>query len=349
MVDHNNKCNISKRKVMFFSSVKSKKMFSVQQFHRTDICILRDLGYKVILSNSVFNYLKFWKYDIAFIYFYRYGLFSAIIAKLFRKKVLFTGGIDNLDKEYAGNKKYNIQKIFFQLCLFFSDKNIIVSNSDLRNIKLFKPNLSLNNFPLSFHVIDFDSYKCSDVLNKEKILTTIAWMLGEDNVIRKGVDKSLYLFKKLHELDSEYRMIIVGPQGKGTYLVRKIIKDENLDGLVTLTGAISEKEKIKILKRSSIYSQLSCYEGFGIAAIEALASGNVVVHSGKGGLKDGIGSYGIQMENDNYDQISSNINNILLNSQIKAEMIKQGIQYVSENFKYEKRLNDFQNIFKSLK
>ncbi|MDD4968794.1 MAG: glycosyltransferase [Paludibacter sp.] len=349
MVEFNNKYSLSKECIMFYSSVRSKKMFSVQQFHRTDICILRDLGYKVVLSNSVFNYLKFWKYDIAFIYFYRYGLFPAIFAKLFRKKVLFTGGIDNLDKEYAGIKKHLIQKIFFQLCTMFSDRNIIVSNSDLKNIKLFKPKLPSDIFPLSFHVIDFDNYASNDILKKEKILTTIAWMLGEDNVIRKGVDKSLYLFKKLHEIDNEFRMVIIGPQGKGTQLVRNIIKKENLEELVTLTGAIPELEKINILKRSSVYSQLSNYEGFGIAAIEALASGNIVVHSGKGGLKDGIGNCGIIVENDDYDKIIQYINIIINDYQARSEIIRQGIQFVSENFKYEKRLNDFRNIFKSLK
>ena len=346
----NRSSNISskKKRVMFFSSVKTKKMFSVQQFHRTDICILRDLGYQVILSNSVFSFLKFWEYDIAFIYFYRYGLLPAIFAKLFVKKVLFTGGIDSLEKEYAGAKKFMLQKYLFQLCSLFSDKNILVSNSDINNIKNFNQKLSEKTYYLSFHAIQFEEYEYKSIIGKEKILTTIAWMLAEDNVIRKGVDKSLYLFKKIHEIDNEFRMVIVGPQGKGTQLVHEIIKKEKLEGLVELTGAISEQEKISILKKSSIYTQLSNYEGFGIAAIEAMASGNIVVHSGKGGLNDGIGKYGILVGNKNYTEIAKNTYSVYNDPTNRMNMIQKGIQHVSNNFKYEKRLTDFQDILKSI-
>lgn len=324
-------------------------MFSIQQFYRTDICILRDLGYSVKLSNSIFDYLLFWKYDLAFIYFYRYGLFPAFFAKIFSKKVIFTGGIDYLDKNYAGRKSFRIQKFLFKLCILFSDKNILVSNSDIKNINHFKSKLPAIKFPLSYHVIDFNNYEFDDFNEKEKIFTTIAWMIREENVIRKGVDKSLYLFKKLHEFDNEFRMVIIGPIGKGTELIKEIIKKENLEGLVTLTGAIIEKKKIAILKKSSIYSQLSFYEGFGIAAIEALASGNIVVHTGKGGLTDGIGDFGILVENDNYDEIVQKISIVLTDPKNHSNMIKQGIQHVSDNFKYEKRLIDFQKILTSLK
>lgn len=335
-------------RILFYSSDKTKKMFSIKQFYRTDICILRDLGFNVKLSNSIIDFLLFWKYDLAFIYFYRYGLLPAIIAKLFSKKVLFTGGIDYLDKSYAGIKAFTIQKIFFQLCILFSDKNILVSNSDIRNIKCFKSKLPEARFPLSFHVLDFEKYKFNDITKKRKLFCTISWMIREENVIRKGVDKSLYLFKHLHHQDNEFRMVIIGTKGKGTKLIKEIIKKENLEGLVTLTGSVSEQDKIDILKKSSVYSQLSYYEGFGIAAIEALASGNIVVHTGKGGLMDSIGDNGILVEDADYEKIALKIQIILSNPQYHLKMINQGIKHVSENFRYEKRLTDFRKIFSSL-
>lgn len=338
----------NQKKILFYSSVKSKKMFSIQQFYRTDICILRDLGYTVKLSNSFCDYLLFWNYDIAFIYFYRFGFLPALISKLFSKKVVFTGGIDYLDKEYAGLKSYTIQKIFFKLCNQFSDKNIIVSNSDIKNIQSFNKKQLSSKYPLSFHVIDFKSFEYHDIKKKEKIFCTIGWMVRQENVIRKGIDKSLKLFKEVHRFDNSYRMIIIGPQGEGTTLINKIIQEDKLDGLVTLTGAISEEYKIEILKKSTIYSQLSIYEGFGIAAIEALAAGNIVVHTGKGGLSDGIGNNGIQIKNENYDEIALRIINTTSNENAWLNMVENGIKHVSENFRYETRLHDFKNILSSL-
>ena len=340
--------NSKKTRILFYSSVGTKRMFSIQKFYRTDICILRDLGFEVILSNSWMDYFIFWKYDLAFIYFYRYGLMPAFLAKMLGKKVVFTGGIDYLDREYAGKKAYIIQKIFFKCCVFFSDKNILVSCSDLENIIKFKPLLNRDKFPLSFHVIDFEKYEFCKIEKKKKILCTIAWMIKEENVIRKGLDKSLYLFKKLHKLDSNFRMVIIGSKGDGTKLVNEIIRKENLENLVHFTGAISDIEKIEILKKSSVYSQLSLYEGFGIAAIEALASGNIVLHSGKGGLRDGVGVNGIVVDSENYDEVVGNVIRILANPDEHLKISRGGILHVANNFKYEKRLLEFNHILSNL-
>jgi glycosyltransferase involved in cell wall biosynthesis len=51
----------------------------------------------------------------------------------------------------------------------------------------------------------------------------------------------------------------------------------------------------------------------------------------------------------NYGEIAEKILYIISNPQNRLRMINQGIQHVSENFKYEKRLNDFQKILTSFK
>jgi len=331
--------------VLFYSSVKSKKQFSFQRFYRTDISILRDLGYKVKLSNSFFDYFAFWKYNIAFIYFYRFGILPAIIAKMFRKKVVFTGGIDYLERAYAGEKAYIIQKYFFILCSFFSDINILVSNADRNNINKFKSSIKSKKYPLSFHVIDFELYKYDFISQKEKLVVTIAWMGNDENVLRKGLDKSIQVFKELKTLDSDFRMKIIGAKGTGASMIEKLIESLELKNEIELTGAIPESLKINILKKSMVYIQLSLYEGFGIAAIEALASGNIVIHSNKGGLADGVGEHGVIIDDpNNFSQIAKIILE-QINSPFKAEKLLKGINYVSLNFKYEKRLSDFKSIF----
>ena len=42
------------------------------------------------------------------------------------------------------------------------------------------------------------------------------------------------------------------------------------------------------MKQSKYYFQLSLYEGFGLAALEALCANNIIIHSGKGGLANPI-------------------------------------------------------------
>ena len=124
----------NKKTVLFYSSVKTKKMFSIQSYYRNDIMILRDLGYRVRLSKSCWDFVRFWRYSIAFVYFYRYGFFAALWAKLLGKKAYFTGGIDYLEPSFATPFQRYVQALFFKLCNLLSDRSFIVSSMDCRNV-----------------------------------------------------------------------------------------------------------------------------------------------------------------------------------------------------------------------
>lgn len=338
-----------KKRILFYASVKRKRMFSLQGFFRTDIKILKELGFDVHLSNKAIDFLKFWKYDIAFIYFFRYGLFPAVIAKFFFKNVYFTGGIDNLDKNFSKKKDYLIQYIFFKLCNIFSDTTIIVSTSDIENIAKIYNGQIPKNIIKSFHVINFEKYKYSFETKKEDIITTICWMVKIENVFRKGIDKTLEVFKLYLEHNPKFKLVIIGPKGEGSIYIENMITKLGISDNVLLTGGITEYEKIRILNSSKYYTQLSDYEGFGIASIEALASGNIVIHSGKGGLKDAVGRNGILISDiTDYKSISDKINEVdsFFSLEERKELITKGIEYVEQNFKYDNRLNVFKDIIK---
>ena len=334
--------------ILFYSSVKTKKMFSIQEYYKIDILILRKLGYRVRISNSSIDFLQFWKYDFAFIYFYRYGFLPALIARFFFKKVIFSGGIDNLNKTTTPLIIYRVQQLFFILCYIVANRVIFVSNSDINNVSKFFPITYTNKHYLSWHVINFEKYIYTNNINKSKILITVAWMLKVQNIMRKGVDKAVYVFSELIKLDPEFKMVIIGPTGSESKYLFSIIKNLGLENKITITGAISEENKIAWLKKSSIYLQLSEYEGFGISAIEALASGNIVLHSNKGGLAEGIGANGIIINNIlNFQDIAITIiNNYNFNA--KEKKINNGIEHVRNNFQFNRRLLDFQNVFNSL-
>ncbi len=337
-----------KKVVLFYSSVQDKKMFSIQGFYKIDISILQDLGYSVVVSNHICDFLYFWKYNLAFLYFYRYGLFPAILAKLFRKPVIFTGGIDNLARDYASRKNYFIQKLFFRLCNLFSDASLIVSTADQENIKhIYAGRIPKNNL-LCFHSIDTQKLKYTLGIPKKNIFLTIAWMVKAENVYRKGILRSIYVFKELTTLMPEYTFYIIGPQGEGSDIAIELVKNLSLEDKVFFTGVVNENQKIDYLKTSKYYFQLSEYEGFGIAAIEALIAGNVVIHSGKGGLKDAVGDIGICVKDmDDYQAIANQIYSYSSTMRTN-DSIEKGIQYVESNFSYSQRKNMISKTLENL-
>jgi len=335
------------KRVLFYSSVNDKKLFVTTGFYSTDIQILQDLGLSVNLTNSFNDFLKFWQYDIAFIYFWTKGIVPAIIGKIFRKKVIFTGGLDSLDRGYnISISDYNLKKVFFKLCTCCSDANIIVSSSDLKNIE--KTGYNFKKIYLIPHVIDFERYAYNGT-PKKNVITTIVWMGKIENVKRKGVDRLLYVFNELIKKNDDLKVFIIGSPGEGSDYLKNIVRQMNIESRVIFTGRIDENEKIKYLQDSKYYLQLSEYEGFGIAAIEALAAGNIVIHSGRGGLADAIDSFGVLIKNiDDYENIAVQLNNVNKNYENYKHFIKNGMKHVEEKFSYYVRKDSIAKVINEI-
>ena len=330
----------NKKTVLFYSSVKTKKMFSIQSYYRNDIMILKDLGYTVLLSKSCWDFLCFWRYSVAFIYFYRYGFFAALWAKLFRKKVFFTGGIDYLEPSLASRKQQLFQAVFFRLCNILSDRSFIVSSMDCRNVSRLYGGKLPSNCTLCYHVVDFKRFQYTgEIPKKENQFLVVAWMQNIDNVFRKGIDKAVMVFKEIHNHHPESRFILAGSPGKGSQYMLDLVARLGLDdGAVSYLGAIPEEDKVRLMLESKFYFMLSVYEGFGIAAIEALAAGCCLIHSGNGGLKDAAGDMGVKVDIGDLASVTQICLN-LYEQPIDKERMAEGIRFVEERFCYTTRLN----------
>jgi glycosyltransferase involved in cell wall biosynthesis len=329
-----------KQKILFYSSVKNRETFYTH-FYKMDIEILEDLGFEVELCNSAKPFLSK-KYDIAFLYFYRKSLLPCLLARLFRKNVFFTGGIDDLNKETTSLQRYLIQYLFFLGCYIFSTKCIVISNGDLQNIYKVIGKDFLNKLVIvpSCLYKDTEDYFVERI--KEDIFTTICFFEHDANFFRKGIDKALTVFAVLQKYPefADYKLYIIGKHGKNNHLLQKYISDLKLRNVI-VTDSISDKEKYDILSRSKYYFQLSMYEGFGLAALEALYFKNIVIHSNKGGLSDFMKDFGII-----YDEKNDTVNSLY--EKIKDRDEKYLKQHVSEwvlsRFSYKVRKTEISKV-----
>ena len=331
-----------KKRVLFYSSVNNKELFHIQQFYAIDCKLLEELGYEVILSNRIWDSFCFWRYDFVFAYFYKYSFFVSLIAALFFKHTYLTGGIDKLDSNWATPFEIFIQRIFFILCYVVSYRCIIVSKTDLENVcKVLKGKRSKLRY--SEHSIDVEEYYCNKT-NKENIFTTIAWQ-GNGNIYRKGLDLALKIYAKMigEGLFPDSKFIFIGKEADGTDILKGWVKELGIENHVVFLGSVSETEKISWLKKSKYYFQLSVYEGFGIAALEALCSGNIVIHSGKGGLSNPIYNEAIKFDRDGdfeseYRKFLSAISNYDESKQAKI------YNKIKTKYSNGRRMNDLKSI-----
>jgi glycosyltransferase involved in cell wall biosynthesis len=126
-------------------------------------------------------------------------------------------------------------------------------------------------------------------------MLTIGWMANEGNVRRKGMDAAVRVLAAYRTLNPSARLIIAGTEGSGTKLLKEIALAWGVSDAVEFRFKVDEQEKIRLLQTAGFYMQLSEFEGFGLAALEALSCGACVVHSGRGGMVDFMRSHGVQV------------------------------------------------------
>jgi hypothetical protein len=197
------------KKVFFYSSVSDRRLFELTGFYVEDIRCLESIGLEIYTTNKVFDFFLFWKYDVAFLYFFKKSVIPGLIARCLRKKIIYTGGIDDLHSAIkVGYIKRSLLKAIFKIAVKTSDYCNMVSSSDfeLANKISKKKSVLLNQklvfFPHSIRIEEYNEIRCA---KKEVIFSTICWMKTVSNVKRKGVDFSLKILSEIIKIEPEFK------------------------------------------------------------------------------------------------------------------------------------------------
>jgi glycosyltransferase involved in cell wall biosynthesis len=129
-------------------------------------------------------------------------------------------------------------------------------------------------------------------------------------------------------------------------LLPKIEAEAKLLGIMeycNFDGDLPIEETLSILKRSKTLVSTSKYEGFGLARLEALASGCCVISTDTGGARDTLPlelDIGVFLEKNNALQISTTMATSLLEKYWEEEIIKKRMKFV-QKFKAENVVKDW--------
>ena len=135
------------------------------------------------------------------------------------------------------------------------------------------------------------------------------------------------LLKALAKLSNEYKLILVG-DGHRRKEIEDFIKFLQVEDRVTLVGV--RNDVIGLLKMSDIAVLSSHWEGFGLAAVEAMAAGTPVVASNVEGLKQVVENGGILFEQGDDAELVRYIVEITEISQKRKNLIDSGFRKAKE-------------------
>lgn len=190
--------------------------------------------------------------------------------------------INHLHNNPPWIKHYNLRSFVYALSCFRYDKILTVSDSVMNEYifgKFFKKKTEIIGNP-----IDVERIRRLTSINhqedKKRINTYDISFLG-----RFSHQKNPFLFldivAEVKKLKPDVSVVMIG-DGELKEEVEKKIRQLKLEENITLTGF--QKNPYPLLNQAKILLMPSSWEGFGLAAVEALALGKPVICSGAGGL-----------------------------------------------------------------
>lgn len=141
-------------------------------------------------------------------------------------------------------------------------------------------------------------------------------------------------------LPVKYKLIFVG-DGKLEAEVKKYCEDNNLIGRVRFLGM--RKDIPRLLKTADIVVQYSFFEGFGITAVEAMASGKPVIASDVPGLSQVVGGAGYLVDVNNPKDLAKTI--LLLRGE-NYKIISENCLERSKQYTIEWCADNYLNLYK---
>jgi len=259
-------------RICFFSRVRDKRLFDIVEFYRSDIVALRSLGHDVVCVNSLRELLRT-NCDLYYVWWFGYGVFPAILARLRGRPSILTGAVHTPECGSLNNWPAH-KRWLMKLAMKLATRTLFISKTDFEKLAGF----SARNPEIVYCSVDTDLYKPS--VGKKRIHRVVTVThLTKDNVARKRLLDSIQAFALFVQTHPHYEYHIAGSFGDAVDDVRAKIFECGLESRVLLKGRISDQAKVELLQAAQIYLQPSTCEGFGLAILEAKACGLAVITS----------------------------------------------------------------------
>lgn len=161
-------------------------------------------------------------------------------------------------------------------------------------------------------------------LHKEKIILTVSSIDPRKNLTR--------VIKAFNELDSEYKLVVVGQKNKTFSKVG--FDNSDIGDNVIFTGYLTDEELIDLYNRAELFIYASLFEGFGIPPLEAQACGCACIISNSTSLPEVYKNSVEYFDPNSIDSIKVNLKEVLNNKKkIRELQKKSGIN--SMRYKWE--------------
>ena len=219
-------------------------------------------------------------------------------------------------------------------------KIVVPSNSSMDDIKD-EFRVDKNKMERVMNGIDLNVFYPDSKIQKIPFkLVTVA----SADVPLKGLDYLLKALSDLAEVYSDISLSIIGEQKKGGHTER-LIKKLNLEKRVNFFSNLTQEELRKTYCEAELAIIPSLYEGFGFAAIEAMACGVPLISSSGGALPEVIKDTGIIIPPKNVKEIYNSVDFLLSSPKSAKELAEKGLQRANSKFSWTAIAKQLEKVY----
>ena len=219
-------------------------------------------------------------------------------------------------------------------------KIVVPSNSSMDDIKD-EFRVDKNKMERVMNGIDLNVFYPDSKIRKIPFkLVTVA----SADVPLKGLDYLLKALSDLAEVYSDISLSIIGEQKKGGHTER-LIKKLNLEKRVNFYSNLTQEDLRKTYCEAELAIIPSLYEGFGFAAIEAMACGVPLISSSGGALPEVIKDTGIIIPPKNAKEIYNSVDFLLSSPKSAKELAEKGLQRANSKFSWTAIAKQLEKVY----
>ena len=302
--------------------------------------------YLWILSFFIFSikHLILNSYDVI----HTVGVRESIITYLLFKKFIAT-----VHDAGSFQVNVNIVKKFYPRIISRADRIIVPSKTTKIVLKQYMPNINNNKIFPVLNGVDLEKFI---PLNRELALKLKTKLGLKGRVILymgiiktyKGVEDIISAFQRIGTEIDNVNLIIAG--GPSERMEKKYSDWKKKYPNVVFTGRVPDKQVPLYYALADIFVTYSWTgEGFGLTAVEAMASGVPVICSDLQVYREVLKDKAILIPSKNDKILAKTLMDLLKNENKMNKLSIEGRKYIEQYYNWEKSINNLIKVYKSLK
>ena len=161
---------------------------------------------------------------------------------------------------------------------------------------------------------------------------------------RKNVSRAVKAFE---EMPSDWRLVLAGACGYGAEEILEQIEHSRRRASIDVLGYVTDRQLADLYAKSSIFAFPSLDEGFGMPALDAMASGVPVLAGNRSALPEVCGDAALLVDPGDTAAIAEGLTRLALDDDLRAQLSRRGHDRARE-FTWKRAVEKTWDVYREL-